>query len=235
MNRRLAALGSVLAALAITEGAWSHEAHEEKATPPVEALASPRFAPPEPGTYELPPIQKVASFSLLDHKGRPAPLLSLAEDEFAVVSFVFLSCGSACPAATATLQSLDRDLATSELADKVELVTVSFDPARDTPEKMEAQRNALRPKGRWRFLTAPDLAGIEPVLTDFGQHVSEMSGPDGEPTDQLQHVLKVFLVDGSGSVRNIYSTGFLDRRLLMNDLLTLSSASEGSSSPLPLP
>lgn len=234
MTRQLTAWALGAAVLVSAGTLRSHEAHE-KAEPSLETAVGTRFQPPPPGTYDLPPIQQVRSFPLLDEKGSPAPLLSVEADEFALVSFVFLSCGSACPAATATLQALDRDLVASDLAGRVELVTVSFDPARDTPAKMAAQRKALRPKGRWRFLTAADLAGIEPVLAEFGQHVSEMQGPDGEPADQLQHVLKVFLVDGAGRVRNIYSTGFLDRRLMMNDLLTLSSASPSSTSPRSAP
>jgi hypothetical protein len=34
-------------------------------------------------------------------------------------------------------------------------------------------------------------------------------------------VLKIFLVDGAGRVRNIYSTGFLDVRLMLADLETV--------------
>ena len=37
----------------------------------------------------------------------------------------------------------------------------------------------------------------------------------------VSHVLKVFLVDGAGRIRNVYSTGFLDARILVNDLLTV--------------
>ena len=49
-------------------------------------------------------------------------------------------------------------------------------------------------------------------------------GPDGEPSGLLQHVLKVFLVDDSGAVRNVYSTGFMDSRLLLNDARTVRGA-----------
>ena len=37
----------------------------------------------------------------------------------------------------------------------------------------------------------------------------------------MQHVVKVFLVDGEGGIRNIYSTGTLDHRLLVLDVETL--------------
>jgi len=103
-------------------------------------------------------------------------------------------------------------------------VTVSFDPSRDTPEAMGKLRTALAPKGRWRFLTAASHAEIAAVLSDFGQDAVALLGPDGDWTGDLRHVLKVFLVDGRGRIRNIYSTGFLDVRILENDALTLLAA-----------
>ena len=170
----------------------------------------PRFAVPLPGSYELPPILEVGEHRLLDERGRETPLLGLAPGEAALVSFVFLSCPDACPAATAELARLDALLAERPaLARRVQLVTVSFDPANDPPARMAALRASLAPRGRWRFATAASQAAIAPVLADFGQ--------DATPS----HVLKIFLVDGQRRVRNIYSTGFLDVRLLLGDLETL--------------
>ena len=127
------------------------------------------------------------------------------------------------------LSSLDRDLAERpELAARVELVTISFDPARDTPEAMGRYRRALSPRGRWRFLTAPDAAGIVPVLDDFGQDATVLRTAAGKDTGLLRHVLKVFLLDADGRIRNVYSTGFLDRRILLNDLITLTMPPGGA-------
>ncbi len=177
------------------------------------AAESPRFEPPLPGSYELPPITRVAEHRLLDEQGRDTALLGLAPGEVALVSFVYLACPDACPAASAVLARLDAELAERPaLGRRTQLVTVSFDPAHDTPERMAALRRALAPRARWRFLTAASEAAIEPLLSDFGQ--------DANPS----HVLKIFLVDAEGQVRNIYSTGFLDVRLLLSDLSTLLAA-----------
>ncbi len=174
------------------------------------ASESPRFEPPAPGSYELPPITRVSDHRLLDEAGRDTPLLGLGPGEAALISFVYLGCPDACPAATAVLARLDSELAQRPaLGRRVQLVTLSFDPVNDPPERMAALRRSLAPRGRWRFVTAPSEAAIAPVLADFGQ--------DASPS----HVLKVFLVDGSGQVRNVYSTGFLDVRLLLGDLETL--------------
>jgi protein SCO1/2 len=79
----------------------------------------------------------------------------------------------------------------------------------------------MSPRGDWRFFTAPSDAALEPVLRDFDQDALRVVTEAGEETSQIQHVLKVFLVDGRGDVRNIYSTGFLDERLLLNDIETV--------------
>ena len=44
--------------------------------------------------------------------------------------------------------------------------------------------------------------------------------PD-DPLGPLAHQLRVFLIDAKGDIRNIYSVGFLDPRLVMTDVRTL--------------
>ena len=205
----------LLAALALMPAvAWASGDH---AVPDTGA----RFEPPAVGTYDLPVIGRVSDATLVGSDGAPAPMLGLAPTDLALVSFVYLSCGEACPLATATLHQLDREIAADEeLAGRVQLVTISFDPERDTPERMAALAESLSPEGRWRFVTAASPAAIAPVLADYGQDAVWIPSGDTAP-DRLRHVLKLFLIDASGAVRNIYSTGFLDRRLILNDLRTL--------------
>jgi cytochrome oxidase Cu insertion factor (SCO1/SenC/PrrC family) len=189
-----------------------------------EASASePRFEAPPAGSYELPAIDRVSEHEMLGTDGQPAALLGLADGEAAIVSFVYLSCADACPLATATLMRLDRELAKSpELRARTRLVTASFDPERDGPAQMRSLREHVDPGSRWSFLTARDAAALAPVLADFGQDAVWVPAADGAPApDRLRHVLKVFLVDAQRDVRNIYSTEYLDVRLVMNDLRTI--------------
>jgi cytochrome oxidase Cu insertion factor (SCO1/SenC/PrrC family) len=51
----------------------------------------------------------------------------------------------------------------------------------------------------------------------------------GESTAMIRHVAKVFLVDASGGLRNIYSSGFLDYEMLMRDIETLLLDDEARS------
>ena len=225
----LAAVGAVVAARATADPAVgavtpTHADHagtpESTPRPTSESNSNARFDAPPPGSYALPVIDQIAQHALLGISGLREPLLTIAPGELAVVSFVYLSCDEACPLSTALLHQLDRALAQdAKLARRVELVTVSFDPGRDTPQAMAELRERMAPKGRWRFLTAKDEASLRPVLADFGQDAISIPGGKNGP-DALRHVLKLFLVDGSGAVRQIYSTGFLDLRLVMADLKT---------------
>jgi cytochrome oxidase Cu insertion factor (SCO1/SenC/PrrC family) len=186
------------------------------------AAPAPAFALPAPGSYELPPIARVPDFTLLDDRGAPAPLLGLDPGQVAVVAFAYTHCPRECPLALAALQSVDRALARDPaLSGRVRLATVSFDPERDTPESMAALRGRLRPASDWRFLTAADRDGIAPVLAAFGQDALPLVDERGEALGLYRHVLKVFLVDAAGAVRNVYSAGLLSPELVLVDARTV--------------
>lgn len=208
---------ALLVALAVAAGA-----HETK--PEADAGPPLLFELPEAGSYDLPPIDHVRDHALLRADGKREPVLDLREGRVAIVSFVYLHCADAtgCPLLLSTLRRVDRALAAREdLKDHVRLVTVSFDPARDTPEAMAKLRGHLAPAADWRFFTASDAAELAPVLRDFGQDAVPLVTQDGEDTGLLRHVAKIFLIDHEGAVRNVYSSGLVDHRLLLRDVETL--------------
>ncbi len=201
-------------------------AHGEQAEDTAAAPAL-LFEPPAPGSYELPPIMHVQDYTLIAEDGAPAPLPGLESSQVGVVSFIYRGCvdASGCPLALAVLRRLDRELAKRPgLAPHVRLATVSFDPEHDTPERMSELRELMQPQGDWRFLTAASEAKIRPVLQDFGQDAVRPATAEGEASPQLLHLLKVFLVDEKRAVRNVYSAGFLDWRILLNDIQTVRAA-----------
>jgi cytochrome c peroxidase len=185
---------------------------------------APAYAPPPPGTYELPPIQTLSDHPVLAEGGESTTLRGLTRDRLSIVAFVYTTCVEAagCPVSTAVLHRLDRAIADDpELRDAVVLLSVSFDPERDTPARMAEQRALHEPRGSWRFVTARDETALAPLLADFGQSIGKLRRPDGEWTGLFRHVLKVFLVDRANRVRNVYSVGFLHAELVLNDLRTV--------------
>jgi cytochrome c peroxidase len=187
---------------------------------------APEYEAPPAGSYALPVIDRVADHGLLDSSGAPTSLAALKGDRLAVVAFVYTTCAEAagCPLAEAIMQRLDRRLADDPaLAQQVRLLTISFDPERDTPARMATTRAAFAPKTDWAFLTTAGDAQLAPLLDDFGQPVAKLTYEDGTWTGLYRHVLKVFVLDGQNRIRNIYSTGLMNPELVMNDVRTLAA------------
>ena len=213
----------VLPSLLLIVG-WNTAWVEAQTAALLKETLAPTFTPPSPGSYQLPPIDTVTNHTLLDSTGHPIDLFHVTQEKITVVSFIYTSCADVggCPLAATVLQRVDRMLSECPLLKgNVTLMSISFDPKRDTPEQMAMTRRALGPQTNWLFLTGRDTAAIQPVLDDFNQPVSKLWEADGEWSGLYRHILKVFLLDPQRQVRNIYSLGFLNPQLVMNDIETL--------------
>lgn len=111
-----------------------------------------------------------------------------------MLNFIFTRCPDAkmCPAATAkmiTVQRLAREAGVRDL----ELVSITLDPAYDTPGVLREYAD-LRgiDTGNFSFLTGPEPA-IRDLLTQFGV-IAQFQG------DILQHTLATLLIDPSGKI-----------------------------------
>lgn len=189
------------------------------------------YDPPAPGSYLLPVIKAAADGEVLDPQGRPLRLRDLTRDRITVLSFIYSRCGEAraCPYATAVLSQLHRLSADDPaLAAGLRLISMSFDPAGDTPAQMTTRASLARiekPAAEWRFLTTASQDRLQPILDAYGQAVKPKENPN-DPTGPLNHNLRVFLIDRAGRIRNIYSSGTLDVRLVLADVRTLLIESE---------
>src|SRR6266542_3779878 len=73
-------------------------------------------------------LGNVPSFSLVDQDARPFTNQMLAGKPF-VVDFIFTNCAGPCPVMTEKMAGLQKEMADP----RVQLVTVTVDPERDTP------------------------------------------------------------------------------------------------------
>src|SRR5688572_18633349 len=97
------------------------------------------FVPPEPGTYRLHRIMQAPDGQVLTMDGNPAPLSQFTRERITLLGFIYTTCidPEGCPLAYRVFDALkERIHATPALARKVRFVTLSFDPARDTPAVM---------------------------------------------------------------------------------------------------
>ncbi len=193
---------------------------------PLHAQSTEDYAAPEPGSYELPGIRPAPGGEVLDAAGKPQQLTELTRGRITVLSFIYSRCAdpTACPHATGVLRELHEQSTTDpELAKGLRLLSLSFDPDHDTPERMSAYSAIAGEHAQaceWHFLTTASQAVLAPILADYGQAVSRRENPNA-PMGPLNHTLRVYLIDAKGVIRNIYSSGTLDPRLVMADVRTL--------------
>ena len=225
-------IGAMLAALLAAGPAAAHDgrAHGAEVAGPADDYV---FALPRPGSYRLPAIKRAAGGPVLDENGQAHDLADLVAGQVTVLAFIYTQCASVCPTATLRLLQL-HDIAAAEpaTAARLRIVTMSFDPGRDTPEVMREHagqwRGAAGGRPEWLFLTTTDTTTLAPILSAYDQTVGRNPDPN-DPAGQLNHVLRVFLIDAKGTIRNIYSLDFLDPNLVLNDVRTLLMTRGGGS------
>ncbi len=216
------------AGLAVAGATHAHE-RDEHAAPEAQVLApgygALEFTPPDPGSYALPRLGRTADGEVLGLDGSPARLHALLGDRVVVLSFIYASCSdvNGCPLASAVLHRLGARLRREpELVGRLRLVSLSFDPDRDTPEVMRRYGESFAGDGvDWRFLTTASREKLQPILDAYGQSLTRDLDAQGRELGGISHILRVFLIDRFGWIRNIYSVSFLHADTLLADVKTL--------------
>ena len=164
---------------------------------------------------------------LLDADGTPLQLRELMRGRVTVLSFIYTRCAAvkACPYATGVLDELHLLSAEDKtLAENLRLVSMSFDPEYDTPERLSAYSQWARANGNQDANGASSPRGHAPDLQDileaYDQAVDKRPNA-ADPQGPLYHILRVYLIDPEGRIRNIYSSDTLDARLVLADVKTL--------------
>lgn len=165
---------------------------------------------------------------VLTMDGRLEKLSRFTRDRITLLGFIYTSCPDpqGCPLAYRVFSRLKDEIQEiPALQDKVQLVTLSFDPVRDSPSVMKryAGSRLEEERGvRWFFLTTRSVTDLMPLVEGFGQDVQyAVDRSTGKPVRQLSHVLKVFLIDQAGYVREIYTSTFLHTQSIIGDIKTL--------------
>lgn len=138
---------------------------------------------------------------LRDVDGQPFALASL-EGRPMVVSLVYTSCYHVCPLITRNVEHTI-EIAREALGDDAfSVVTIGFDWAVDTPERMRiyATQQGIS-DARWHFLSG-DATSIEALTSELGfRYFASAKGFD--------HLAQTTVVDGEGRVyRQVYGADF---------------------------
>ena len=160
----------------------------------------------------LPDLSPAPTYQLVDQHAQPFGSEDL-DGKVALYNFVFTHCTTVCPAMTSQMLQVQHRLEDQGLlGSDVELVTITFDPERDTPERLAEYAASVKASDTgWHWLTG-DLIEIKQLVGgEFGVYFervpldedTQSTGHDHEGYDFVHSTVFV-IVDGSGEIRAEY-------------------------------
>jgi protein SCO1/2 len=165
----------------------------------------------------LPVYKTMADFTLEKLDGS---LFHFSETDGKVrlVAFIFTNCADVCPPTTLNMAKLQKELKAVGLFGKdVQLMTVTFDPERDTPAVLQKYADSFgADQSGWQFLRGKEDT-VAQVAQSFG--VGVMKQPDGT----FVHTMKIFLIDKEKRMRAIYGMAAeMDMDKIVQDMKRLA-------------
>jgi len=145
---------------------------------------------------DLPKLFPVPATTLVNERGENVNLDAL-KGNVVVYDFIFTSCTGTCPIMTNNMRAL------TPLVKKdapVRFVSISVDPARDTPAVLAQYAARVRNDPRWTFLTGERNAIVDLSVKGFKLTAGDPM-PGGEP---LLHSSKFSVADKHGIIRGYF-------------------------------
>ena len=147
----------------------------------------------------LPRMRLAPGFTLIDQNGQRLTSEGL-RGSVVLYNFLYTGCGENCDALNATMQEVQQRLKNTDLGGlPVQFVTISFDPANDTPETLQRYAESLgADTSQWRFATGEETRLKQLIGGGFEAYYT----PDDEGGFQFDPTF--VLVDGWGIIRGKY-------------------------------
>jgi protein SCO1 len=162
---------SLLAALLFIPGmvrAQSHAEHRHGDHTPAATESS--------ASYESLTIPDV---TVLDEDGREVRFYSdLVKGKIVAINFIFTTCTTVCPPLGATFARLQRSI-NPDLSKEVRLISISVDPAVDTPERLKAWAGKFGAQPGWKLVTGSKTE-LDKLLRALGGYTAQKE--DHTPT-----------------------------------------------------
>jgi cytochrome oxidase Cu insertion factor (SCO1/SenC/PrrC family) len=135
-------------------------------------------------------------FLLRDQQSRLTSL-SQFRGKVVVLTFIDPECTQICPLTTQSMVEALKILG-PPAASQVQLLGVDANPQKTEITDVAAYTSSHKLEGRWRFLTG-SRAQLQSVWRSYHVYVAAEK-------DDIEHDAVVFLIDGSGNEREVYST-----------------------------
>ena len=158
-------------------------------------------APLAPGLVRLPPGSELGGpFQLIDHNGQSVTDATYA-GKFMLIFFGFTHCPDVCPTELSAMATALDDL--GPLAERVQPLLVTIDPARDKPAALKDYVVAFHP--RIVGLTGSDE---QVAAAAKAYRVYYAKGPvDAEGNYAMDHSAFVYLMGPDGKLRSVFRAG----------------------------
>lgn len=169
-------------------------------------------AKPSGSTYKLAVINPAPDFTLVNLEGKETSLKDL-DGKVKIINFIYTSCPDTCPIVTGRLSRLQGVLREGGLlGEKVEIISISLDPERDTAERLKMYAAGFKADGKsWLFLRGTKEQ-TKKSLSDYDIWSKRLDN------GIIDHVMRVYLVDGENMIREIYNLAFLQPELVLRDI-----------------
>lgn len=189
----------------------------------VVAQARPDYRPK--AAYHVPTAgDEVPDFKLRNEQGREIHLSQFRGKDL-LITFIYTRCPlpNFCPLVTHNFATIEKDLAAEPaLYAKTHLLSVSFDPEHDTPERLRAygeeyiETNAKQAFAHWDFAVPQ-----KPVLTEMAKFFDV--GISNESDGTITHTMSTTLIDAHGKVVRFYSGNDWTPQQVMADVKKLET------------
>ena len=121
----------------------------------------------------------IPDVELLDQNGRKLHFYTdLVKDQTVVINFIFTTCTTICPPLGATFARVQKELG-DKVGRDVRFISISVDPATDTPERLKAWGAKFHAGEGWTFVTG-NKPQVDELLRALG--ASSASREDHSPT-----------------------------------------------------
>lgn len=188
-------------------------------TAPLEKPAD--AAPTASAGFELlKPGEPVPAGKFLDQDGR-ARTFAAFKGAPVVMTFIYTSCPlpTFCPLMDRHFATLQNTLAKDPSLKNVQLVTVSFDPATDTPAVLKKHGKSLDADfTRWTFLTG-DRDDVDQFAARFGVSI----GRALNDAKDITHNLRTAIVKADGTLDKVYTGNEWSPDAVIKDLKGLAA------------
>lgn len=172
----------------------------------------------------LPRIALAPGYSLVDQTGRRFTSEDL-RGKLTIYNFGYTNCGAACRATEASMAAIQEMAATLDTGGlPVELVTLTVDPAHDTPERLAAYAAKIGAGASNRHFLTGDAKTLADVI-DRGFNTYFGPGPAGTLVVDPVFVL----VDGWGIKRAIYRSAEPELATVQRDIGLIAKEAQNST------